>query len=610
MLIFYLIFGLFFLRVRRTSHYKLDFDDDNLLIQQNYDFEVKTQNNLINQHNFLFPHFDHKRSSVSTVENSSLLEQTSSFSNEEINLYPNTLKKFNYEKNDALILLENEYTNKQIHMNTVNKQLMQEEKSCFSKNHQSKKKSEIDFLLEISDGLSASYGIFEDIESINKAEIKKYLAKIKENEPDNLITQEKPTSTDKEIMTNHTNFNINDIPFIEKKSKVTVLKRKYFTKIDFLYREQYLIKNTKLLNKIYFLSNKQFYLCIFSNESNHLQRNQILFDANFTIEKEIQNTIFDLIDEFKLKCHLFRSETVKKNYFFQQFCAFCIHTPQDDFHSVSEENTDFDNLNNFVHNIDMKLDFSKFFESVQKRINASNLIELICEITLLFKLEKIDFLKILKNIDKVHLGLDHLTKIKFLHHQYNNFKKKNWNLKSILLPELTSIDCMLHQIALNNIIKNNRSFLLLFFSFHWMNKFFDTIFARNDFEEFNHQVHDPSKEIILQLLAFISRLYFFEPIINFSNIRKHTQIQYSLFFMKRLQMAINSSQGKHVDPSKIDIIDQCITICLECGEFLSSQTFLHIFFEYDFDTFSTLNKKGLVEFQDYLKKQKSILSNS
>lgn len=476
--------------------------------------------------------------------------------------------------------------------------------SDFILNSHFDEKSEMDSLLKIVDELTNEFTSFEQTESQKKIDNSNCTTQLESNsEQDfNLVTDSQLEEITVHKALKNTETKNPNTSIHRQFSNIQNKSHQYSSKQQNLNYKEILKRNMELIQTMRVLFDIKFFLGITSDNIDNLEKDSIFNTAESIIEKEIQNSIFDLINEYRIKCTV-HYRIINAQYFrHQQFCSNCLYGYEFNTENFKNDNTDLISLCNNIKDPEMKKKIWDFFDFQEKCCHTPILLTLVFKAANYFKSKKVILHKFLENFDiNIDLKLDLSTKTNLLLHQFHTFTCKNLDKKIILLPEIHSVSHCLHQISLINLAKDKNIFFILFFLFFSMNKFFETLCSTNMFDQLKLSVINKQTEFIMQFISFILRLYFIDPILGLISLQKHIRIQYQLFFFKRLQLILKSLQKRDIESNQINFLDHCLRICLECKEFLTSELFLTIYFNYDVNTFLEINKKRINQFENFLK---------
>lgn len=493
----------------------------------------------------------------------------------------------------------------------INEDISESEKSISANSNlpQYTEKNEIDFLSEIIDDLTCDYGNVKNDELQIKAKIETFLSQLDKNWK---LNSNSNVDNDLDAIEFADDQSVDDLQNLEvstSRSKLDAYaaRKKCLTEIRLLKREQTLLKNINLIERLYFS-----FEIFFLENSDVPCLNQDFFDQKLSfhktfIEKEVQNMIFDLIEESRVADDMIRAEFIKKNLDFRQYCVFCAHDNSNTIDCIQNIESDLLYLFSNITNGHVKLQLKGFFYFKEQHDDEFSLPKFIFALAHFYREKKMMLLKLLKNFGKIGLGLTDKIKFEIIHNQFHYFIHKNIDFKIRLLPEFYSIIYSFLQMSPKNLVRENRTFLVLFFSLFSLNTLFDIISDENEIKKIDSTPNNAQRNMLLSYLSFFLRLYFIEPILNFLNIRQINQIQYQLFFTKKLLLAIEMYQGKKFDSNDSIFPDRCLSICLACRKITKSQTFLKIYFNNNFEYFCLLNRERLIHFQNYLKTRQKLL---
>lgn len=290
-----------------------------------------------------------------------------------------------------------------------------------------------------------------------------------------------------------------------------------------------------------FLDNRQF---IIKNNLNFIKamcflficpEKELLKDNTFEIYRNLksflQNQIEIMKPVLKLKdlrnIKTFPSKIIEDESKLVTLCPFCSTQPlqNNDFEEI--EHQLLNDCPKFKIGRDFAFLLQKLFEQISSSFDEAFKLESLfsCEFFEPQRLILDDLLLFVKS-NKVMFGSK--KRLKYLHIVYHKLFLINVDIKSHYLPELQSIMYVLLRTSLrNHLISTNRNFIILFYSFYALDKFFDWI---SDYHEKHLNFDNPIKDFFLRFVSgvipFILRISFIEPIFALLSIHKNAQMRY------------------------------------------------------------------------------------
>lgn len=169
-----------------------------------------------------------------------------------------------------------------------------------------------------------------------------------------------------------------------------------------------------------------------------------------------------------------------------------------------------------------------------------------------FLSQRIILEKILNIFDSHRLRFSSANRKKYLHAEYHKLFFDDIDMKIHFLPEMQSIIYVLLRTSSNDhLLSRNRNFMIAFYCFHSMNKFFDWI---REFYEQNkihiQQFQASLAKFTFHSLSFVLRVSFMEPLFSLLTIHQNVLFRYHLLslyiYQNELLIFLRETNHNHV----------------------------------------------------------------
>lgn len=213
--------------------------------------------------------------------------------------------------------------------------------------------------------------------------------------------------------------------------------------------------------------------------------------------------------------------------------------------------------------------------------------------------------------NKIFLGQE--KRLRYLHIEYHKLFLNDIEMKLRFLPELQSIVYMLFRTSPSEYIScHNQNFMILFYSFYSLNKFFHWIskFYLQSIK-FLDKSDNSVTRLIFESISFILRISFIEPLCSeFKTIQKNAQLKYHILTLNifRYELCIFTST-KGTDDFIITNCKNLIPVIILMNKNALGRQFIYNI-EYHIDKIIKQNQSNLKDFKIFLDAIKNINHSS
>lgn len=244
----------------------------------------------------------------------------------------------------------------------------------------------------------------------------------------------------------------------------------------------------------------------------------------------------------------------------------------------------------------------KLFTQISKSFNEPFSPERLFS-TEFFKPQRIvleDLLDFLSTKKRILLSLK--QRVKYIHSEYHKLFLTNIEMKLYFLSDLPSIIYVLLETrTIYHLLSENQNFIILFYSFYSLNMFFGWI--TEFYGECKVLVNSSESsyfEFVVQIISFVMRIAFIEPIFSVLKVPQTAQIEYHLLSMNIFNNELYTFLGKENFKKTIAINSKIlISFIVLIGEYRKKDEFLY-FLEFDRDQYFKINAFELHYFINFL----------
>lgn len=206
--------------------------------------------------------------------------------------------------------------------------------------------------------------------------------------------------------------------------------------------------------------------------------------------------------------------------------------------------------------------------------------------------------KIINIVNSNKLRFDLENRRKYLHVEYHKLFLENIDMKIYFLPEIQSILYLLFKSSINDrLILKNYNFMIGFYCFHSMNRFFDWI---QEFYEKNRVLVDesqtPLSKFTFQTISFILRICFIEPMNSLFIVQRSTQLRFHLLslniYYDELLRFLDETNHRDVIASNSRIL---LPIIILIEKYMTQKSFDY-YLEFEMDKLIMMNSNNIKKF--------------
>lgn len=280
--------------------------------------------------------------------------------------------------------------------------------------------------------------------------------------------------------------------------------------------------------------------------------NQHLFvDLELMLDKQLQKIKSEIMDQEMYQFKHLNSFRIRNSIFLNKCCLFCSNGNQNEFDSLNIEQSEVTKLIQSTNNTFLSSKIWTLFAENEKLFhNCTKSLESFFNIES-FKEQQNILYDVIEIINERKIRIH--TKIKFLliHNQYHEFVEDNIAFKAKILPELYSIIYLFLACPQTKFYVDNRRFLLFYYTLVSLNNFFNILTKNNEIKEMKNNISPHNYNMVIQIMTYISRIYFIQPMMFYLNVHQISQSKYKYIVALTLKNELNIFLKKKKKNGKI-----------------------------------------------------------
>lgn len=363
---------------------------------------------------------------------------------------------------------------------------------------------------------------------------------------------------------------------LDKKSTFKIFENQKFKNIKSKKTKEHILSMMCDNNELIDILNHNFKLNYFHLEqlSTNSQLNDFKFLQKFKIvlDEEIENVKFQLSKQDNSNLKIQNLKAMRNTTKLLNICHFCKkkEISSENIKKIEQELT-----TKLYKNEDCSASFNlfrKLFIEINETFQNLHLSKTILT-TNFFLAQRALLQKILKSLDKNAFNIVNDITLDLLHIEYHKLQTQI-RFKSNLLPELPSILFIFINSFSHEYIHNLHEFIILFYSFFSLNKFFDSLFKNIEAKGYIQSTQTMYNTIFRQTMAFVIRFSFIEPILIVLNIKTIFFFTYRLLILEYNEKKIYSLFNQRSEQKQQRNLEKAIECILRCNKFISSKMIL------------------------------------
>lgn len=320
------------------------------------------------------------------------------------------------------------------------------------------------------------------------------------------------------------------------------------------------------------------------------------------LHKAIERTIqmMDTViknDLGKKQVSMYVKNPIKLNY----FCAFCTDSEVYQYKTSDLETEMIADLDRNSSTFDFKGLLKQLFDQINETFKYFISPELIFASDF-FRGQRVILDKILQIFAAKKIFFVKNYKHRYLHLVYHELISENIDLKLYFLPELQSMIYIFLRTSTYSLCDgNNQNFIILFYSFYSLNKFFKYLHSHgvSNMKMFSENFKN-SHRIITQSISFVLRISFMQLIFSCLSVNCSAQMRYNYAIMKNYHNELLHFLNEKIDDQYIfHNFEQLISVLILCEYKCDHDLFLKSI-KNDISSFYELNHQNIEFFHHFL----------